>query len=175
MNSNVNENQSSTPTETEVNITDDIKDTNYVTDVQNSKTIELTTDAHDKVLTFLVKELNSLKESNNEKDLCIQNLNDKIVELTAKLEELDNKLNKKDNLGLLLKLKENLTNKQHEIKHEMNHEIESSNTKTTKTTETTETNEFNFSVEDKIQNVILEDDSPSLKPKKKPAVFRRRF
>lgn len=182
MNSNINENESSINTDTQVIVTDEKhssvttelqvtvtnEQTNQLTDVQKSTTIELSTESHDKVLKFLINELNLLKESNSEKDLHIQNLNDKVVELTNTIEDLEIKLNKKDNLGLLLKLKENLTKKQCVISNEIDHEIETN-------TKITETNELSLSVEDKKLNVIIDDESPILKPKKKPAVFRRRF
>jgi hypothetical protein len=169
MNSNVDENKSSITSDVEVNIVSDIEHTNSLTDIQNPTTVVLSSETHEKILNYLMNELTTLKESNNEKDSYIQILNDKVYELTKNLEDLETKLNKKDNLGLLLKLKENLTIKQHIISDEINHEIEYNNTKKT------ETIELNFNIEDKKPNIIIEDDSSSLKPKKKPAVFRRGF
>ena len=146
---------------------------NNLVDIQKASGIELSVETYDKLINYLINELKGLKSSNDEKDLKIQSLTEKIVELNSQIEDLESKLNKKDNLGILLKLKENLINKQKEISNEIEHQV----IQETNYDDTTisKTNEINIQVEQKISNVKIEDDFISLKPKKKPSVLRRAF
>lgn len=133
----------------------------------NQDKVELTLDTHDKLYSYFVNELTNLKKNGEEKDLIILNLTSKINELESKLEELENKLTKKSNIDLLIKLKENFTNKQNELSEE------SSNTENTDSENTK--NNLDLIVQPKKPNIIIEEDTPSLKPRKKPNVFGRRF
>jgi len=146
---------------------------NNLVDIQKTSGIELSLETYNKLVNYLINELKGLKSSNDEKDLKIQSLTEKIVELNSQIEDLEGKLNKKDNLEILLKLKENLINKQKEISNEIEHQV----IQETNYHDTTisKTNEINIQLEHKITNVKIEDDFISLKPKKKPSVLRRAF
>lgn len=146
---------------------------NNLVDIQKASAIELSGETYDKLVNYLINELNGLKSSNDEKDLKIQSLTEKIIELNSQNEDLEGKLNKKDNLEILLKLKENLINKQKELSTEIEHQVihKTNNDDTT----TSKTNEIKIELEHTITNVKVEDDFISLKPKKKPSVLRRAF
>ena len=135
---------------------------------ENESTIELSKDTYDKIFNHLINELNVLKLSNTEKDNLIMDLNTKIDELDSQLTALKDKLNKMNNINVLIKLKENLTNKQNELSDEYYNEINPNNENNTNA-------ELNLYVNNKNENILIDENTPSLKPKKKPAVFRKRF
>jgi len=127
--------------------------------------IEIELNTHDKLYNFLLGELTLLKNNLLEKDSYISNLQQQI-------EELNNKLNKKSSVDILLKLKENLINKHSELNNEMSNNLQKEEIKE----ETKEdSNNLDMQINDKNTNVKIADDYISLKPKKKPSVLRRGF
>lgn len=122
---------------------------------QNTNIMEsVTKETSDKVLNFLVDELNLYKKLN--------------MELTTKNAELEEKLNKNTSVELLLKLKENLINKQQSI----NDTIEKLEPEINSNTLT------NLSIQQDKELLTEQQDENSfqqLKPKKRPSVFGRRF
>lgn len=134
-----------------------------------TETIELTNYTHNKIYNYLIDELQNLKNINNKKDSIIENLNNKIS-------ELEDKLSKINNLELLFKLKEKLVDKQSKINDEINNE----NNSCVAIDEQQIISPINIKSQIDLEeatnkNIIdtLTDDAPSLKPKKKPSVFRR--
>ncbi len=123
--------------------------------------IEIELNTHNKLYNFLLDELTLLKNNLAEKDSLILNLQQQI-------EELNNKLNKKSSVDILLKLKENLINKHSELNNEISNNLQKEETKE-------ETNNLDMQINDKNTNVKIADDFLSLKPKKKPSVLRRGF
>lgn len=138
--------------------------------------IPLTKDTHDKIYNYLIDELKTYKKITNQKEQEISMLNNKIEELLLQLNNVEAKINKMNNINLLIKLKENLTNKQNDFSSEINNINNNSNNsnnceeKKYNNDDTTMT----LSEEYKPNNIVI-DDAPSLKPKKKPTVFGRRF
>jgi hypothetical protein len=160
------------------------KITTSLIDGVNSQVVSISSDIHNKMYGFLINELNNLKSLVSEKDNLIQTLQNTIDELSSKLSDTETRLTKMNNIELLLKLKENLTNKQNEISSELKNELNNniSETKETELNLLVKNKKLNVHFEDEKSNIIedekssiIEDQSPSLKPKKKPAVFRRRF
>jgi len=123
--------------------------------------IEIELNTHNKLYNFLLDELTLLKNNLAEKDSLILNLQQQI-------EELNNKLNKKSSVDILLKLKENLINKHSELNNEISNNLQKEETKE-------ETNNLDMQINDKNTNIKIADDFLSLKPKKKPSVLRRGF
>ena len=86
------------------------------------------------------------------------------------------------NIGLLIKLKENLTNKQNEFESEINninyndssHDIPHDNTNLQHNSE--ENLNIEMSLENVKSNIIVEEfDKQTIKPRKRPNMFRRHF
>jgi hypothetical protein len=123
--------------------------------------IEIELNTHNKLYNFLLGELTLLKNNLVEKDSLILNLQQQI-------EELNNKLNKKSSVDILLKLKENLINKHSELNNEMSNNLQKEEIKE-------DSNNLHVQINDKNTNVKIGDDFISLKPKKKPSVLRRGF
>lgn len=127
---------------------------------EEHKNIELNIDTHDKLYNYLMNELENHKNKNNESILIIQNLNNTINILTDKIKELEDKLNKNKNIELLLKLKENLNNKQNNVND-------------TITIPSTEDNSITLIQPEKnLQNV---NNNLNFKIKKKPLMFSKKF
>ena len=135
--------------------------------------IPLTKDTHEKIYNYLLGELKTYKQITNEKEQTIFTLNNKIEELLLQLNDLETKLNKMNNINLLIKLKENLINKQNDFSSEINNINNNSNTNEENIINSDDIS-MNLSIEDNKSNNVI-DDGPSLKPKKKPSVFGRRF
>lgn len=172
-NSNNDSNNDSTP------------NVNFNNTSNNTKNIcvSLSTDTHEKIYNFLIDEIKSHKQSNAEKEQHIESLNNKIEELLIQLNELEIKLNKMTNIGLLIKLKENLTNKQNDFESEINNinydgnscdnnnkndiKFEQQSQEKTNTELTLENTKLNI--------VIEENDKQTNKPRKRLTMFRRHF
>jgi len=155
--------------------------------------IPLSINTHEKIYNFLVDEIKEYKQSSIDKDKQISVLNNKIDELVAQLNELESKLNKMNNINLLIKLKENLTNKQNDFISEINNSEntnsnDNANTNTnsndnanTNTNDNTNSNSndnlsMNLSLETSKPNIVIDDSSEkTTKPKKRQNVFSRRF
>ena len=125
----------------------------------------LSNDTHEKLYNYFINEL-------NEKNTIINNLQSKINELLTTNEEIQTKIDKFNNIGLLIKLKENLTNKQNEIKTEL-YDIEETNNTNLNNTNLNNTSSSEFT-EPKNSNGD-EDNKSTLKLKKRPNMFRRHF
>lgn len=120
--------------------------------------VVLSDDTHNKIYNYLMNELDSNKNK-------IVNLELQNQELVSKISELEEKLSKINNINLLIKLKENITTKQHELSSLSNDDNE--------TTENKETQENSISV---CENTTENDKiSKNKNMKKKPSVFGRRF
>jgi hypothetical protein len=128
---------------------------------QNLQNVELpdnqiTKETSDRIFNYLIDELNFYKKAN--------------AELESKNAELESKLNKTSGVELLLKLKENLAQKQ---------KIITENVEYVENTEETKP-ELKFNSNNN-QNIIVtvteqEDNlTQQSKPKKRPTVFGRRF
>lgn len=127
--------------------------------------IEIELNTHNKIYNFLLDEITLLKNNLLEKDSLILNLQQQI-------EELNNKLNKKSSVDILLKLKENLINKHSELNNEISNNLQIEEIKE----ETKENlNNLEIQINDTHTNIKIGDDFISLKPKKKPSVLRRAF
>ena len=65
--------------------------------------IPLSINTHEKIYNFLVDEIKEYKQSSIDKEQLISVLNNKIDELVSQLNELETKLNKMNNINLLIK------------------------------------------------------------------------
>jgi hypothetical protein len=135
--------------------------------------IPLLKDNHQNIYNFFVDEIKTYKQASYEKDQQINILNTKIEELVIQLNDLESKINKMNNINLLIKLKENLTNKQNDFTSEINNiEVHGNNTHD-KSNDNVSTN---LSFENTKTNIIIENVSEkSTKPIKRKNVFSRRF
>jgi hypothetical protein len=156
-------------------VTGDIHTNNKITFTPLSK------ETHEKIYDFLIDEIKSCKQVALEKEQHIDFLNNKIEELTMQLNESHVKLNKMTNIGLLIKLKENLTNKQNEFESEINNINNGDNSCDSDTnkddTKLEEKINVNLTMENAKSNIIIveEFDKQTIKPKKRPNMFRRHF
>lgn len=145
------------------NIDNNIPNTNLL--------IPLSIDTHEKIYNFLVDEIKEYKQASIDKDTKISVLNNKIDELVTQLNELETKLNKMNNINLLIKLKENLTNKQNDFISEINNKEN-----TNSTDNSTDNLTMNLLVEPPKSNIIIDESSEkTIKAKKRQNVFTRRF
>jgi len=144
--------------------------------------VSLSKDTHEKIYDFLIDEIKSYKQSGLEKEQQIKELNNKIEELSTQLNELEIKLSKMNNIGLLIKLKENLTNKQNEFESEINnisgddnsHDDNKNDGKLRETLE--EKSKMELTLENSKSNIVIEEfDKQTIKPRKRPNMFRRHF
>lgn len=173
------------PTSTKLTIE---PDNHMLIDIINPQNIIISPDTHNKLYNYLIDELNNLKKINTEKDKVIENLSNNLEELAKQLNETETKLNKMNNLDLLIKIKENITSKQTELNNELkavdeektNKEDNNENNKEDDKENNKEEDRYgrqniNLSITEKHKNIIIVDETMSIKPKKKPAVFRKRF
>jgi hypothetical protein len=89
-------------------------------DENNNGLITLSKNTNEKLYNFLIDEINKYKLTIEDKENIIHTLTNKNQELLTQLEDCQNKLNKITNVNLLIKLKENLTNKKNEFETEIN-------------------------------------------------------
>lgn len=135
--------------------------------------IPLLKDNHENIYNFFVDEIKTYKQASNEKDQQINLLNKKIDELVIQLNDLESKFNKINNINLLIKLKENLTNKQNDFTSEINNIDSQDNDTQNKSNDNLSTN---LSFETTKTNIIIENVSEkSAKTIKRKNVFSRRF
>jgi CRISPR/Cas system CMR subunit Cmr4 (Cas7 group RAMP superfamily) len=125
---------------------------------EKKECVNITIDTHDRIYKYLLDELNVYKQLLVEKDEMIEKLNKENTELELKIKKINN-------LELLIKIKENLVNKQNELEIEMNE-----NKKPLVVINEDVFNEVSTNTEDDVnkQNLML-------KPKKKPIRNIRHF
>ena len=176
-------------TETELDINNGQDSTNTIINIDSNNNsnndsnttnlcASLSKDTHEKIYNFLIDEIKSYKETTFEKEQQINSLNNKIEELLTQLSELEIKLNKMTNIGLLIKLKENLTNKQNEFESEINNISSDDNIKNEDKFEPKVEEKLNaeLTFENVKSKIVIEEfDKQTIKPRKRPNMFRRHF
>ena len=137
--------------------------------------IPLSKDNHENIYNFLVDEIKIYKQTCIEKDQQIKNLNNKIDELIIQLNDLESKLNKMNNINLLIKLKENLTNKKNDFISENNNIDNNSNSNSNSNSSSSSSSNSNsnsnsndnlsLSLENSKSNIIIENTSENTSEK----------